>query len=429
MAAGGIYDHLGGGFARYSVDNFWMVPHFEKMLYNQALLGRAYLHAWQLTGEPRYRQVLDETVEYVLRDLRHPDGGFFSAEDADSEGEEGKFYVWRVEEIEDVLGPAAAAAAVEWWGVTKAGNFEGANILHRPVGGDLLRPPEIDEARRRLFEAREKRVRPGLDDKVLTEWNALLLSTLAEAAAATGSDEWLDAAVAAGEFLLRELRRDDGRWLRAWQGGRARHVAYANDYAALVDAFTRLAESTGQARWIREARAVADAMVDLFWDDAQGALYTTGQDAEALITRPKDLLDGALPSANSVAALALLRLAALTGETSYGDRAEAILRLLRDPMARQPTAFCHALEAVDLATAGATEVAVMGDRVDLVRAVQQRYLPNTVLAWGEPYPSPLFEQREDGLAYICRNYACQQPTRDVAELLSQLPKAAVHDAV
>jgi uncharacterized protein len=273
-------------------------------------------------------------------------------------------------------------------------------------------------------------VRPGLDDKVLTEWNALFLATLAEAAAATGHGSWLAAAVETGEFLLRELRSDDGRWRRAWQGGRARHLAYASDYAALVDAFTRLAEATGQARWIAEARSVADAMIELFWDEAKGGLFTTGHDAEALITRPKDVLDTAVPSANSVAALTLLRLAALTGETRHAERAEDILRLLREPMARQPSAFSHLLEAVDLYTAGAAEVAVVGDRRDLVEAVQRRYLPTTVLAWGEPYPSPLFEQREEGLAYVCRNYACQRPTAEVDELERQLlPAAAVDDVV
>jgi uncharacterized protein YyaL (SSP411 family) len=430
MAAGGIYDHLGGGFARYSVDNFWLVPHFEKMLYNQAMLGRVYLHAWQLTQEPRYRQVLEETVGYVLRDLHHPDGGFYSAEDADSEGVEGKFYVWRPHEVEGVLGADEAPAALEWWDITEAGNFEGANILHRPVGGDFERPPHIERARERLFGAREQRVRPGLDDKVLTEWNALFLSTLAEAAAATRNDEWLQIAVQTGEFLLRELRRDDGRWLRAWQGGRANHLAYANDYAALVDAFTRLAEATGQARWIGEARNAAGAMLDLFWDDKHGGLFTTGNDAEQLITRPKDILDSALPSANAVAALALLRLAALTGEDRYADHAGAILRLLAGPMARQPSAFAHLLEAVDLASTGTTEIVVTGDRPELVAAVQERYLPNAVLAWGERYPSPLFEDRTDALAYVCQNYTCKLPTGDVGELVIQLsPAAAVDDRV
>jgi uncharacterized protein len=430
MAAGGIYDQLGGGFARYSVDPYWLVPHFEKMLYNQAMLGRAYLHAWQLTREPRFVQILAETVEYVLRDLRHADGGLYSAEDADSEGVEGKFYVWRPHEVEDVLGPDEAPAALEWWDVTEQGNFEGANILHRPIRGDLLRPPHIERARERLFEARNERVRPGLDDKVLTEWSALFLSTLAEAGAAIQHDGWLDAAIQTGEFLLRALRRPDGRWLRAWQDGRANHLAYANDYAALVDAFTRLAEATGQARWIAEAKRTADDMLDLFWDDANGGLFTTGNDAEQLITRPKDILDSALPSANAVAAVSLLRLGALTGEARYTDRAEAILRLLADPMSRQPSAFAHMLEAVDLSTAGTTEIVITGDRSDLVAAVQERYLPNAVLAWGERYDSPLFEDRTDGLGYVCRNYACKLPTGEVEELLTQLsPTASVDDRV
>ena len=422
MASGGIYDHLGGGFARYSTDAFWMVPHFEKMLYNQALLGRAYLHAWQLTGERRYRQVLDETVGYVLRDLRHPEGGLYSAEDADSEGEEGRFYVWRPEEIEEVLG-TEAPAAMDWWGMTKAGNFEGANILHRPVRGDLVRPPQIERSRQLLFEAREGRVRPGLDDKVLTEWNGLFLATLAEAAAATGDAGWLAAAIQTGEFLLRELRRDDGRWLRSWQGGRAQHLAYASDHAALVDAFTRLAEATGEARWVAEARATADAMLELFWDPVQGGLFTTGDDAEELITRPKDVFDGAVPSANSVAAVALLRLGSLVGDPAYIERAGAILALLREPMARQPTAFSELLAAVDLATAGVTEVAVVGDRRDLVSAVHQRYLPNAVLAWGEPYATPLFEGRTEGMAYVCRDYACREPAGEVERLVEQLQAA------
>jgi len=422
MASGGIYDHLGGGFARYSTDAFWMVPHFEKMLYNQALLGRAYLHAWQLTGEQRYRQVLDETIAYVLRDLHHPDGGLYSAEDADSEGEEGRFYVWRPEQIEEVLG-SEALAAMEWWGVTKAGNFEGANILHRPVRGDVVRPPGIDRSRQRLFEARESRVRPGLDDKVLTEWNGLFLATLAEAAAATGDRRWLAAATETGEFLLRELRGDDGRWLRSWQGGRAHHLAYASDYAAIVDAFTRLGEATGEARWVAEARTAADAMLALFWDPVQGGLFTTGNDAEELITRPKDILDGALPSANSVAALALLRLGALTGGPEYVERADAILALLAEPAARQPGAFTELLAAADLATAGITEIAVVGDRRDLVRAVHERYLPNAVLAWGEPYASPLFDGRTDGMAYVCRDYACREPAAEVERLVEQLRAA------
>jgi uncharacterized protein YyaL (SSP411 family) len=392
------------------------------MLYDQALLARAYLHAWQVTGQATYLQVASETIDYVRRDLRHPDGGFYSSEDADSEGVEGRFYVWRQTEIEEAAG-LDAAEAIEWWGVTPQGNFEGANILHRPVRGDLLRPKEVERARQALFEVRERRVRPGLDDKVLTEWNGLFLATLAEAAAATGRPDWLDDARANAEFLLAALRRRDGRWRRSWQGGQARHLAYATDYAALVGAFCRLAEATGEARWITEARAVADAMLNLFWDDNAGGLYTSGRDAERLITRAKDILDNVTPSANGAAALALVRLAALTGEDLYRERAEAIVRLVAEPLSRHPSAFAHLLGAVDLLHAPVTEVAIVGERPDLVRAVQSRYLPNAVLAWGEPYPSPLFEGRDEGKAYVCRNYACQRPSDNVDELLAQLSAA------
>ncbi len=422
MASGGMYDHLGGGFHRYSVDAFWMVPHFEKMLYDQALLARALLHAWQVTGEARYRLLLDETVGYVLRDLRQPGGGLASAEDADSEGEEGRFYVWRADEIREVLADdtEAAEAAIEWYGVTPAGNFEGANILHRPVRGDLVRPPAVERARAALFAAREGRVRPGLDDKVLTEWNALFLATLAEAAAATGDEGWRTAAVGIGEFLLSSLRREDGRWLRSWQAdGGARHLAYAADHAALVDAFTRLAELTGTARWVAEARTAADALLELFEDPA-GGLFTTGHDAEALVARQKDLFDNATPSANSAGALALARLAALTGEARYAEAADRMTRLVGESAGSHPTAFAHLLAALDVLLGPAAEVAVVGDRPDLVAAVQHRFLPRAVLAWGEPYPSPLWEGRTEGRAYVCEGFTCQAPVDSAEALDAQL---------
>jgi uncharacterized protein YyaL (SSP411 family) len=420
MAAGGMYDHLGGGFARYSTDARWLVPHFEKMLTDQGLLVAVYLHAWEVTGEDRFLQVLSETIDYVRRDLRHPDGGFFSSEDADSEGVEGKFYVWSEEEIRSLLGPSAEEA-IAWWGVTAGGNFEGANILHRPVRGSLARSDAVESARRVLFEAREKRVRPGLDDKVLTEWNGLFIAALAAAGASVGREDWLADARAGASFLLDNLRRPDGRWLRAWQGGKpGRHLAFAADYAAVVDAFTRLGEATGEARWIDEARTAADAMLELFWDDGAGGLFTNGSDAETLITRGKDLIDNAVPSANGNAALALLRLGALVGEGYYTQRAEDILGLLSGLVRQHPTAFSRALAAVDLVSAGVTEIAVVGEVPELVRAVQARYLPNAVLAWGEPYPSPLFEDRKDGMAYVCRDYACQAPVSDVDSLLAQL---------
>jgi uncharacterized protein YyaL (SSP411 family) len=420
MASGGIYDHLGGGFARYSTDETWLVPHFEKMLYDQALFVRAYLHGWQVTGADRYRQVLEETIAYVLRDLTDERGGFYSAEDADSEGVEGKFYVWSDDELRSAVGEHAEAAAT-WWGVLPTGNWEGTNILWRPERGDLLRPAPIEAAREALLAVRERRVRPGLDDKVLTEWNALFLSSLAEAAAVTGDATWLAAARRNAVFLLDHLRREDGRWLRSWQAqGGARHLAYAVDHAALIDAFTRLAEATGEARWVHEATQVTDAMIDLFWDDEHGGLFTTGHDAEQLVARPKDLMDNATPSANSMAALAMLRLAALTGNERYHQHAEAILRLLGTVADRHPGGFAHLLAALDLYHSGATEIAVVGDRVDLVRSVQSHYLPNAVLAWGEPYDSPLWAHREDGWAYVCRDFTCQAPVDDVDALVGQL---------
>jgi uncharacterized protein len=423
MAAGGIYDHLGGGFARYSVDAIWLVPHFEKMLYDQALIARVYLHAWQITGSPTYRQVLDETIEYALRDLRDPSGGFYAAEDADSEGVEGKFAVWTPEAVRAAIGDdALAQAAIDYYGVNDEGNFDGATILNRiSHRGDLLRPADVEEARRRLFEARAERVRPGLDDKVLAEWNGLMLATLAEAAAATGNERWLEEARRTGDFLLDHLRRADGRWLRSWQAerGAGSTLAFAADHGALIDAFTRLAEATGEARWIAAANDTADALLGLFWDDDDGGLFTTGHDAEQLVTRPKDLLDNATPSANSLAAVGLMRLGALTGIERYTQRAEAIIRLLGGTAVQHPTAFGHLLAAVDLAE-GVTEIAVVGDRDDLVRAVWTRYLPTAVLAWGQPYESPLWEGRRDGFAYVCRHYSCQAPTDSALVLLAQL---------
>ncbi|MGZ4806310.1 MAG: thioredoxin domain-containing protein, partial [Ilumatobacteraceae bacterium] len=428
MASGGMYDHIGGGFARYSVDEKWLVPHFEKMLYDQALLIRVYLHAYLVFGEPQWKQVVEETVEYVLRDLRHPSGGFFSAEDADSpdengHGHEGLFHTWTIDEVTAVLG-ADAGPALEWYEFTEAGNFEGrtipARLNHR---GELIRPPEIEAARQRLFEARCQRRRPGLDNKVLTEWNGMMLASLADAAAALERSDWLAAAVANGRFLVDNLRGDDDRWHRSWQADGsppARHAALAADHAALVDAFTRLAEATGDGAWIQQASRVADTMFDHFWDVDNGGLFSIADDAEQLVARQKDLMDNATPSANSTAAVALLRLGALTGEVRYANHAEQILRLLGRVMPQAPSAFSNALVALDLVGRGITEIAIIGERPDLVRAVRARWLPNSVLAWGKPYDSPLWKDRADGLAYVCRNYVCQLPVDSVDDLVAQL---------
>jgi uncharacterized protein YyaL (SSP411 family) len=431
MASGGIYDHLGGGFARYATDRRWLVPHFEKMLYDNALLVRVYLHAWQATGAERYRQVVTETVEYLLAPPVHQTaGGFSSAEDADSEGVEGRYYVWDLVRLEAVGGPQAVA----WYGASVSGNWEGTNILWRPERADLLRPDAVEQARVRLLAERDTRVRPGLDDKVLTEWNAMAVAALAEAGAVLGRPGWVEAATATARFLLDNLRDGSGRWLRSWQQdgadptqGRARHLAYAADHAWLVEAFTRLAEATGRATWITEARDTADRMLELFWDDEGGGFHTAGSDAEALIARTKDTYDGAVPSANSVAATALLRLSALTGELTYRVRAHTLLDAMGPALAKAPAAFSAMVAAADLAVAGVTEVAVTGDRPDLVAAVRAGHHPEVVLAWGERYPSPIWEGRQEsegaGQAYVCRDWACQAPVADAAALAAALGSA------
>ena len=456
MAAGGMYDQLGGGFHRYSVDAQWLVPHFEKMLYDQATLARAYLHAWLVAGQDRHRTIVEETVGYVLRDLRDPSGGFYSAEDADSEGEEGRFYVWSLDELMDVLAAAGltdaeAAEVTAWWGVSGAGNFEGHNILH--VGGFSLEgeqgpgrgaapPAALERARAALFDRREKRVRPGLDDKVLTGWNGMFLQTLAEAAAALRRDDWMEAARANARFLLAELRRPgDGRLLRSWQGrlagegagSRARHLGYSEDYAALLGALVTLAEVDDVA-WLAPARELAAGLCDLFADP--GGFYTTGTDAEALITRPRDVFDNATPSANSLAANALLRLAALTGEARWQEAGEAAVRAVGPTMGQHPTAFAELLGALERMASGPLEIAVIGPPDDpatdaLVAEVRRRFLPRAVSVTAPPGTgadlTPLLADRplvdDKPTAYVCQHFACQQPVTDPDALARQISAA------
>jgi len=455
MAAGGMYDQLGGGFHRYSVDARWLVPHFEKMLYDQATIARAFLHAWLVTGQERHKRVLEETVDYVLRDLRHEDGGFYSAEDADSEGEEGRFYVWSFDELNEVLAAAGltedqAAAIASWWGATKGGNFEGHNILH--IAGLSLEahggpgrgaaPPEgIEQAREALFRHREQRVRPGLDDKVLTGWNGMFLQALAEAAAALGRADWMEAARSNARFLLDELRRPDGRVLRSWQadatpgpdGRRARHLGYAEDYAALLGALVSMAEVDDVA-WLTPAGEIAAGLCDLFADP--GGFYTTGTDAEALITRPRDVFDNATPSANSLAANGLLRLAALTGDSRWQEAGEAAVRAVGAVMGDHPTAFAELHGALERAIRPPIEVAVVGDPGDpatteLIGELRRRFMPTAVSVTAAPGTGadltplladrPLVDSRPT--AYVCQHFACRQPVTDPSQLAEQLDEA------
>lgn len=432
MASGGMYDHLGGGFSRYSVDEKWLVPHFEKMLYDQALLARVYLHAALVFDKPEWKQIVTETIEFVLNELTNKEGGFFSAQDADSVDEsghshEGCFYIWTAEQIRAVVPSDLQTATLDWYEITAEGNFEGANILARlHHRGDLLRPDAVEQARRLLLTARTTRPRPGLDDKVITEWNALMLSILAEAGAAFQRPDWLQAAIRNGEFLLRELQGDDGRWLRSWhQNGipRARHRALAVDLASLVDAFTRLGEASGQARWIAHAQSVAEQLLDHFWDVDNGGVYTTPDDGERLIVRQKDLMDNATPSANSTAAVALYRLSALTGVKRYEHIADQILQLYTGIIDGAPTAFGNLLAALHLRQRGITEIVVAGKRDDLVGLVQRQWLPNSVVAWGEPYDSPLWRDRSGDRAFVCHHYTCQAPASTAQELAASLRSA------
>jgi uncharacterized protein YyaL (SSP411 family) len=350
MASGGIHDQVGGGFARYSIDARWTVPHFEKMLYDNALLARAYLHGFQRSGEPRLQEVCRDTLDWALREMRGGEGGFYSALDADSEGVEGRFYVWTLGELRDALGEDAEAA-IAWFGATEEGNFVD---LHAPAPGlNVLedrgqRPDEAAQARirARLLEVRERRTRPGLDDKRLTAWNALMIAALAEAGAALDEARYTDAAVACAEFVLRDLRDADGRLLRTYNDGRAKIGAYLEDHAFLLEALLVLFETTCEERWFVEARSLADTLIARFADAEHGGFFSTAVDGEALIARRKDLEDSPIPSGQSSAAMGLLRLSQLTGDAEYERQALGVLALLRDIAPRHPTSFGHLLQVL-----------------------------------------------------------------------------------
>jgi uncharacterized protein YyaL (SSP411 family) len=442
MRRGGIYDQLGGGFHRYSTDDVWLVPHFEKMLYDNALLARVYLEAYQVTGDEEYRQVVEETLGYVLREMTGPEGGFYSAQDADSEGEEGKFFIWTPREIAEVLGPGDAPLVVAYYGVTEQGNFEGRNILH------LARPAEevaqahgvspekvraaVERARRLLFAARERRVKPGRDEKVLTAWNGLMLRAFAEAARVLGRADYRATAEKNAAFLLATLRRD-GRLLRTYKDGRARLNGYVEDYAALADGLLALYEVTFEPRWFAEARTLAEEMLRHFWDDAEGGFFNTSDDHEQLISRPKDLFDNAVPAGNSMAVDVLLRLGALTGEGRYAERAERTLQALSGVIPRAPGAFGRLLAALEFLLATPTEVAIAGDpdapdTQALLAVVNGAYLPSVVTAVTRPGAMEagvaLLEGRAmvDGraAAYVCHHFACRRPVTTPQDLAREL---------
>jgi hypothetical protein len=426
MMAGGIYDQLGGGFARYSVDAGWLVPHFEKMLYDNALLARAYLHGWQALGHERYRRICEETLDWALREMRGPEGGFYSALDADSEGEEGRFYVWTAEEMRAVLSDGAEAIAA-YYGVSEAGNFEGSNVLHLAGGPAAPEPEGLAAARRALCEARAERVRPGLDDKRLASWNALMLAALAEAGAVLGREDYLDAARECAAFVLRDLRDTDGHLLRTYRDGEGRLNGYLEDHAFLLEALLTLYEAGFEPRWFEEARALADTTIARFGDSERGGFFSTSDDHEELIARRKEIGDHPIPSGNSAAALGLLRLEALTGERSYGEWADGVLRLFATAASRRPDAFAHLLRALDFQLAPTKEVALIGaDLTELASVVRSRYRPHLVLAGGPAgadAPPLLVGRGEiDGkpTAYICEHFSCKAPVTGSAALKDQL---------
>ena len=444
MALGGIYDQIGGGFHRYSTDAFWLVPHFEKMLYDNALLVRLYLHAYQITGNPLYRRIVEETLDYVLREMTSPEGGFYSAQDADSEGVEGKFFIWLPQEITAALGDEDGEIINRYYGVTRHGNFEGRNILHVTMDAanlardEGLSPPEfrklLDRAKSRLLAVRGERIAPALDDKILTSWNGLMLAAFAEAAAVLDRPDYAAVAARNAEFLMANLF-DDGRLLRTYKDGRAKLNGYLEDFAFLIDGLLALHEVSFNRKHLDDAIELGEAMVRLFWDEASGQFYDTGHDHERLVVRPKDITDNAIPCGSSMAVAVLLRLAVITGQGDFERRASVALRSVRRLMTNFPTAAGHWLGALDFYLSRTKEIVIVGERDEdgtraLLAEAYRHYIPNRVLLGtvdgddGDMYDMPLLanRQRIDGLptAYVCEDYVCQLPVTDADALAGQL---------
>jgi uncharacterized protein len=443
MAAGGIYDQLGGGFHRYSVDEHWLVPHFEKMLYDNAQLARAYLHAYQLTGNAEYRRIVEETLDYVKREMTAPEGGYYAAQDADSEGVEGKFFVWSLAEVRQALGEDAALFA-QIYDVTAQGNWEHTNILHLPrpleeiarVTGQPLERLRavVERGKRALFALREQRVRPGLDDKVLANWNGLMLGAMAEAGRVLDRPDYLESARRNAEFVHASMIRD-GRLLHSYKDGQAKIQGFLSDYALYAEGLIALYRATFETRWLSSARSFAEHMLDHFWDNTDGGFFQTSDEHESLIARPKDLFDEAVPSGNAVAAQVLLQLAELVGDPEYDRRARATIELVTGGLQRYPTAFATMLNALDFALATPREVAIIGDPLQpatqqFLAALNQRFMPNVVVAAAPPDDAaateliPLLRDRPQHngqpTAYVCRSFVCNLPTTDVATMQRQL---------
>jgi uncharacterized protein YyaL (SSP411 family) len=449
MAHGGIYDQIGGGFARYSVDDRWLVPHFEKMLYDNAQLVSLYIHAYQVTKKPLFKRVIEETLKYVTKEMTHAAGGFYSASDADSEGIEGKFFVWTCDEIDSVLDSSDAELAKAYWGISDEGNFEGSNILNLSMSqpdfisrtaqepADVI--TDIKRVRGILYQERLKRIAPGIDDKILVSWNALMLKAFAEAGAVFENDEWIGTAEKNARLMLDQLRDENGLLLHTWKAtndseGDARILGYLDDHSYLVDALLTLYEATFDFSYVRAAQSIADQMIERFWDKDWGVFYDTSLEHSKLLVRPRDVLDNAVPSGGAIAAIALQRLGVFTGINEYAEKAETSMKALIPHMEQAPSAVTSWLAAVDFLHSNSQEVVLIGDESDPVISAMKRELrktfePNLILSGvaagsSEFGGSPLLEGRRQvngkATAYVCENYACKLPVTSPAEMREQL---------
>jgi uncharacterized protein len=440
MAHGGMYDQLGGGFHRYSVDDHWLVPHFEKMLYDNALLSRLYLEAYQLTGKPLYRRIVEETLDYVKREMTSPDGGFYSTQDADSEGEEGKFFVWTPDEVKHILGEKEGHLFSLYYDITARGNFEGKNILNVPrsleevAQGTKTHPDElqaiIGRCREQLFREREKRVKPHRDDKILTSWNGLMLVSFVRAASVLGRQDYLDLAIRNAQFILAHLTAGQ-KLFRTYKDGKSKLNGYLEDYSNAVEGLIALYEATGERAWLDRAVELNEVMLDQFSDETGNGFYLTGKDHEELIARVKDFYDNATPAGSSVAVLNLLKLTILTGNEHYRAKAQANLELMSSALARYPSGFGYLLEAADFYLGPVREIAVVGKSNDLqtqllLKKIYQQYLPNKLVSVLDPDDRgpnaklPLLQGKtlvhDKPAVYICQNYACKAPVTSEFEL-------------
>ncbi|MFP5213406.1 MAG: thioredoxin domain-containing protein [Acidobacteriota bacterium] len=448
MRDGGIYDQVGFGFHRYSVDHQWLVPHFEKMLYDQAMISMAYIEAFQLTGIERYATVAREVFEYVLRDMTDGRGGFYSAEDADSEGEEGLFYVWTPREVEEVLGRERGGIFCRFFDITGQGNFEHGKSIPHLTGTVEARAREfgfspqeladvLEDSRKKLFEARKGRIHPFKDDKILTSWNGLMIAALAKGYQALHDTAYLDAASRAVDFILSTLRDGSGRLFRRYRHGEVAHPAFADDYAFLIWGLIELYEASFDVRYLEEALALQKRMADLFWDEPDGGFFYTPEDGEKLIVRDREAVDGAIPSSNSVAAANLLRLYRMTGNEVWQGKADQLLSAFAGMVREYPSSYTHFLASLDFALGPTREIVIAGDPTHgttrrMVEAVQELFMPNRVVMLREPgeaserlariasFTEPLRQSNGTPLAYVCENYACRRPVSEVEELKALL---------